>query len=520
MTKSEQRLFDELFSNQVYQPTNGFEPREWQLECLNAYQNSIANWKSCAVGNGNHEQHRFCIYAGTGSGKTKAAGLLVAHAFNVRHIRQVVIVVPNKSIMRKTIADFKEFFRIHLVRFQPTEHADGISRKLEGYILTYAHLMQDPAHHQRICDRDTLVIFDEVHHLGDSSTWGTSALESFGRVDFVLSLTGTPYRSDNTRIPFVTYTEQQENGLWRFKADHQYTLGRAVDEGVCRKPIFHFASGTVALRLNDTDPEKLVEFNDNELTDEEKQLRLAGAVRYSSSCRKSLLRSALDQCRAEHRKVAIFLGGDTEGDHTPTQDAQDYLPSELSELGIQRTEIEIVTGQDKNALDKISSFGADPEKWILVSINMISEGTDIPELSAGIFLTSVTSKLTTLQRIGRLLRLMGESDPFPDALVFMFRDPNLEELANEINTEIMAECKLRKKTREEAEGSPAAERRHRAESIGVGGGEIELVKIGAHQWPIDIVNESRAKLMRLGLPATMLQTLLSLMEGADHVASR
>ena len=55
----------------------------------------------------------------------------------------------------------------------------------------------DPGHR-------TLVIFDEIHHAGIDSGWGTSAQEAFREsAAAILCLTGTPFRTSRDAIVFV-----------------------------------------------------------------------------------------------------------------------------------------------------------------------------------------------------------------------------------------------------------------------------------------------------------------------------
>ena len=188
------------------------------------------------------------------------------------------------------------------------------------------------------------------------------------------------------------------------------------------------------------------------------------------------------------------------------------MPLELEALGIKPHEYEVVTGDDREAHAKIEGFGAS-EKWILVSINLVSEGTDIPEVSAGIFLTSITAKQTTIQRIGRLLRLMGPEDPFVNSLIFMFGDCDYKLLEEEIRTEIAQEIKLKAARGESAKpGEGTENKRRRAEAIGIEGGHIETVKFHGMEVPIQKIDAARAKLRECGLPSTMLYAWLKLMK--------
>ena len=72
--------------------------------------------------------------------------------------------------------------------------------------MTYAQVGMAPAvHRRRTMTRRTLVILDEIHHAGDSRTWGDGVKAAFEPAVRRLMLTGTPFRSDDNPIPFVTY---------------------------------------------------------------------------------------------------------------------------------------------------------------------------------------------------------------------------------------------------------------------------------------------------------------------------
>ena len=84
----------------------------------------------------------------------------------------------------------------------------------------------------------TLLIADEPHHMGEQAAWGRSTLAAFERAHFRLLLSGTPFRSDNTPIPWVAY---DEDGVSR--ADYGYGYTDALLDGVCRPVTFHTYDG-------------------------------------------------------------------------------------------------------------------------------------------------------------------------------------------------------------------------------------------------------------------------------------
>ena len=78
----------------------------------------------------------------------------------------------------------------------------------------------------------TLVILDEIHHAGDSLSWGDGVREAFTDATRRLALTGTPFRSDTSPIPFVAY-EEDEEGIRRSRADYTYGYGDASRTASC-----------------------------------------------------------------------------------------------------------------------------------------------------------------------------------------------------------------------------------------------------------------------------------------------
>ncbi|MDI5943769.1 chorismate-binding protein, partial [Micromonospora sp. DH15] len=76
------------------------------------------------------------------------------------------------------------------------------SADFHGAVVTYAQVGMAPqVHRRRTMTRRTLVILDEIHHAGDSRTWGDGVKAAFEPAVRRLMLTGTPFRSDDNPIP-------------------------------------------------------------------------------------------------------------------------------------------------------------------------------------------------------------------------------------------------------------------------------------------------------------------------------
>src|SRR5262249_49913308 len=90
---------------------------------------------------------------------------------------------------------------------------------------------------------------DEIHHAGDSRSWGDGVKAAFEPAVRRLMLTGTPFRSDDNPIPFVTY-ERGADGLARSRADTVYGYAEALRDGVVRPVIFLAYSGETRWRTS------------------------------------------------------------------------------------------------------------------------------------------------------------------------------------------------------------------------------------------------------------------------------
>ena len=76
------------------------------------------------------------------------------------------------------------------------------SSEYHGVVVTYAQVASHPTRHRvRTENHRTLVVFDEIHHGGDAKSWGEAIREAFDDATRRLALTGTPFRSDDSRDP-------------------------------------------------------------------------------------------------------------------------------------------------------------------------------------------------------------------------------------------------------------------------------------------------------------------------------
>src|SRR3954452_5139145 len=174
----------------------------------------------------------FLAVATPGSGKTTFALRIAGELLADGTVERITIVVPTEHLKIQW-AKAAAALGISLDPKFSNSSAQN-SDEYHGVVVTYAQVASHPGRHRvRTENRKTLVVFDEIHHGGDAKSWGDAVREAFGDATRRLALTGTPFRSDYSPIPFVSY-ERGPDGLQRSQADHTYGYAEALADGVVR----------------------------------------------------------------------------------------------------------------------------------------------------------------------------------------------------------------------------------------------------------------------------------------------
>lgn len=179
-----------------------------------------------------HSGTSFLASATPAAGKT-TFGLHIAHRMlSAGFVSRVVVAGPTTHICRQWAADAGRY-GIDLEPNRP--NSDGPeSADFHGVAVTYQTIAAGPDTHRLAAGRRaTLLIADEPHHMGDQAAWGLQTRRAFDGARFRLLLSGTPFRSDNSAIPWIAY---DEDGLSR--ADYVYGYPQALVDRVCRPITF------------------------------------------------------------------------------------------------------------------------------------------------------------------------------------------------------------------------------------------------------------------------------------------
>ncbi|OBG35445.1 hypothetical protein A5672_21485 [Mycobacterium alsense] len=363
----------------------------------------------------------FLAVATPGSGKTTFALRVAAELLGQRAVEQVTVVVPTEHLKVQWALAAQR----HGIALDPRFSNTGArtSPEYHGVLVTYAQVAARPTLHRvRTEQRTTLVVFDEIHHGGDAKTWGEAIREAFGDATRRVALTGTPFRSDDSPIPFVTY-EPGADGVLRSRADHVYGYAEALADGVVRPVVFLAYSGQA--RWRDSAGEEHAARLGEPLTAEQTARAWRTALDPAGEWMPAVIAAADERLRHKRAHVPDAGGMIIASDRTAARAYAALLTKLTSEAPT------VVLSDDPRSSARITEFAAGTGRW-LVAVRMVSEGVDVPRLSVGIYATSASTPLFFAQAIGRFVRSRRAGET---ASIFVPSVPSLLQLASELEAQ-------------------------------------------------------------------------------------
>ncbi|ORI22680.1 DEAD/DEAH box helicase [Rhodococcus sp. 1168] len=364
----------------------------------------------------------FLAVATPGAGKTTFALRVASELLAHRTVDQITVVAPTEHLKHQWA---ESAARVGIALDSRFSNSTGqTSSDYHGVVVTYAQIASHPFRHRvRTEARRTLVILDEIHHGGDAKSWGEGIREAFGDATRRLALTGTPFRSDDSPIPFINY-EPDDEGLMRSRADHSYGYSEALADGVVRPVVFLAYSGEARWRDN---------------AGEEFTARLGEPLSAEQTAR--AWRTALDPqgdwmpavLLAAHTRLGQLRAGgmpDAGGLVIATDQTVARAYAKLLEV-ITGESPSIVLSDDPTSSARIAEFGKSTQQW-MVAVRMVSEGVDVPRLAVGVYATSASTPLYFAQAIGRFVRSRRKGET---ASVFLPSVPVLLDLASQLEAQ-------------------------------------------------------------------------------------
>ncbi|WP_457032481.1 DEAD/DEAH box helicase [Kitasatospora sp. P5_F3] len=374
-------------------------------------------WQQGALDTYVEKQPRdFLAVATPGAGKTTFALTLASYLLHNHLVQQITVVAPTEHLKKQ----WAEAAARIGIKLDPAYSSGPLSKEYHGIVVTYAGVGVNPMlHRNRTEARKTLVVMDEIHHAGDSKSWGEACFEAFEPATRRLALTGTPFRSDTNPIPFVQYA-QDTDGLRKSVADYTYGYGHALADHVVRPVIFLSYSGNMRWRTKSGDEleARLGEPMTKDLIAQAWRTALAPQGEWIPS-----VLQAADKRLTEVRKAIPDAGGLVIATDQNVARAYAKILREIS--GEKAT---VVLSDENESSQRISDYAAGDSRW-MVAVRMVSEGVDVPRLCVGVYATSISTPLFFAQAVGRFVRARKRGET---ASVFLPTVPTLLGFANEM----------------------------------------------------------------------------------------
>lgn len=337
--------------------------RRWQRE-------AVSRCISCFLNGQNH----FLCLATPGAGKTYMASTVAKTLLENGEVDFVFCFSPSLNVSLSFQSTLESVLGVRL---------NGLLGA-KGNVLTYQSMLNlGQSFWSLMKTYRTLVIFDEIHHcsgdhLGNANAWGQKIIQHIqGNATYSLALTGTPWRSDRIPIALTSYSKEG-----KVHCDYSYGLEQAIKDGVCRTP-----------KITVIDNEKITVQNDGI----ENVYGSISDLLKSSRCTYQQLLENLTLIRylveQSHKTLNTLRRTQPNAGGLIVAASVEHALLIASILeSICGESPTVVTYLHDESQQAIQHFRDGQARWI-VSVGMISEGTDIPRLQVCCHLTRVKTEL-------------------------------------------------------------------------------------------------------------------------------
>lgn len=360
-----------------------------------------------------------------GGGKTLGAGRVIHGAISNSWVDLAIFTVPRTPLRRQVSLALGS----NGLNLDPAFSNDNpyLISGMHGAVVTYAQVAANPAVFRDLTSRyRVLVVLDEAHHASEMATWGDALTTAFENAELRLSMSGTPFRSDEAQIPFIHYRDGAA------VSHYNYDYVRGITDDVCRLLKFGFFDGE-AEWISRTGEQKKATFGQTlDVRGRSERLRthlITESFKYVLSEAHTRL---LELRRNEHPDAGGLIV-------CMTQEHARAIAGALAAVTGQEPSVVISANQDSAA--QIEAFRKGTQPW-LVAVHMVSEGIDIPRLRVGVFASNVSTEMYLRQFFGRFVRKQNHYQN-DHALIILPGDPHFHSVAKTVHQEVRQGVKAR-----------------------------------------------------------------------------
>lgn len=383
--------------------------RQWQVDCINLALKQYLNGTS-----------HFLALATPGAGKTLMASELADQLLKNNMVDLIICFSPSSIVSQ----DFSESLQL-----TTQERFDGLIGA-RGRSLTYQNLQYLDVNFWQLFERyRVFVIFDEIHHcagsnIDNANAWGEQIILNIqDKAKFTLALTGTPWRSDAAPIVLSNYIHPSN----KISCDYVYGLSEAITDDVCRVPqIIAIDNNNISV-VDDVEIKTFSSF---------KSLLMESVVPYqeiieNEAVIKYVISSAQKKLTSIRTKNPDAAGLIVASSVEHARQISALMKTCFNEDTV------VVTYRESEPTSIIQQFRHAQTKWI-ISVGMISEGTNIPRLQICCHLTNIKTEMHFRQILGRILRMTSSKNK--EAIMYMPTEPKLLEYAYRVKQDVPFEA--------------------------------------------------------------------------------
>ena len=360
--------------------------------------------------------YRLLVNHATGTGKTWTALFTLRELADPNDV--VVVLAPRKELVRQWASDdnigrfFPKALKIqcsgnHDWR-QPLLNALNTEHQHPIFVISTMHpstmgdafgLIEESAGDQRVS-----IIADEVHNLGSESRRAT--LEKFNAGKIRMGLSATPERGDAGDEVLMSFFGNKMDEI---------TIEEAInDYNVLSQYRYEFHPVTLSpgerddyIELSQEITEKYHQYRGSE---DEPIIEVAdryGDLRTAITERADIIKECTEKTEVTEdliddvgRKTLVFCN---------TVDHAKEVSNRIQKVSPRSSGV-FLGEQDDAQRARFLSYFEEGDLKILVSIDCLTEGVDVPACDSAIFITNSTSERESIQRRGRVLRKSEEDE--------------------------------------------------------------------------------------------------------------
>lgn len=400
---------------------NGLNLREYQLNAIKAAEQAIISGKKTVL-----------LAMATGTGKTRTVLGIIYRFLKANRFKRILFLVDRTSLGEQATDVFKEVKLEDLMTLDEIYNIKGledknIDKETRIQVATVQSMIKrilynDGEAMPAVTDYD-LIIIDEAHRgyildkeMGDTEilyrdqrdyqSKYRSVIEYFDAIKIALTATPALQTTEIFGQPVFKYT-YREAVIEGYLVDHDvphHLKTKLSTEGI------HYKSGDIVTLYDPVSGE----ITNSELIDDELDFDIEQFNRqvisrpFNETVLREIARDIDPENPEEQGKTLIYAVDDSHADMIVS-----ILKNIYSEYGVDNNAIMKITGSvgggnSKKVQEAIKRFKNERYPSIAVTVDLLTTGIDVPEITTLVFMRRVKSRILFEQMLGRATRLCSK----------------------------------------------------------------------------------------------------------------